>query len=148
MRFRFHASALLVATVCGSMMAAQKFTTPEELDQAMKKAQTAQQAAQKAIKSQAFADAREQIGIMKQSIDESREFWVHHKKDDAVKMNQESVVKLEAVEKLLEATPVDTAAVAAGMKEVGATCLACHKPYRVRDPVTNDWILKPGSIGG
>ena len=146
MRFRLCASALLA--LFGSIVAAQKFTTPEELDQAMKKAQSAQQAAQKAIKSGAYEDAREQIGIMKQSIDESREFWIHHKKDDAVKANQESVTKLEAVEKLLAATPVDTAAVAAGMKEVGGTCLACHKPYRVRDPVTNDWILKPGTIGG
>ena len=130
------------------MVVAQKFTTPEELDKAMKTAQSAQQAAQKAIKSGAYADAREQLGIMKQAIHDSREFWIHHKKDDAIKTNQESVAKMEAAEALLAATPVDTAAVAAAMKEVGGTCLACHKPYRVRDPVTNDWILKPGSIGG
>lgn len=147
MRFRLCAAALLV-TWCGSMVVAQNMITPEELDKAMKTAQTAQQAAQKAIKSAAYADAREQIGIMKKAIHDSREFWIHHKKDDAIKTNEESVTKLEAVEKLLEATPVDTAAVAAGMKEVGGTCLACHKPYRVRDPVTNDWILKPGTIGG
>ncbi len=146
MRFRSYLAAFLVAA-CGSVLVAQKVTNPDELDKAMKKVQPAMQATQKAIKSEAYADAKTQLGIIKQVMDDSREFWVMHKKDDAIKMNQEVVAKLDAVDKLLGASPVDPAAVAGALKELGGACLSCHKTYRVRD-ADNNWVLKPGSIGG
>jgi cytochrome c556 len=77
---------------------------------------------------------------------DTREFWVHHKKDDALKANEDVMKKLDAVDKLLSATPVDPAAVVAGMKEMGQACLSCHKLYRERDS-ENNYILKPGSVG-
>ena len=49
---------------------------------------------------------------------------------------------LEAVQK----TNVDPAAATAALKEVGASCRACHKVYRATDAEEN-FILKPGSIG-
>ena len=79
-------------------------------------------------------------------MDDSREFWVSHKKDDAIKANLEVVAKLEEADKLLAATPVDRPAVGLVMKELGQACLACHKTYRVRD-ADNNYIIKPGSIG-
>jgi cytochrome c556 len=148
LRFRIYVAALLVAWG-GALVIAQKVTTPEELDKAMKKVQPAMQATQKAIKSEAYADARTQLAIIKGVIDDSREFWILHKKDDAIKANKEVIAKIEAADKLLGASPVDPSAVAAAMKEVGGACLACHKVYRERDGTPeNNWILKPGSIGG
>ena len=36
----------------------------------------------------------------------------------------------------------------AAMKQsVGPACRMCHEKYRVRD-AENNWVLKPGSIGG
>jgi cytochrome c556 len=125
----------------------EKVTTPEELDKVMKKVQPAMQAAQKALKSEAYADARAQLAIVKQAMEDSHEFWVMHKKDDAIKTNEDTVAKLDAVDKLLTATPVDPAAVQAALKEMGGACNTCHKTYRVRD-ADNNYILKPGSIGG
>jgi cytochrome c556 len=145
-RFRSCAAALLVAW-SGSMLLAQKVTSPEELDKAMKKVQPAMQATMKAVKSEAFADAKAQLALVRQVMDDSREFWVTHKKDDAIKANQEVVTKIDAADKALSASPADPAAVAAAMKEVGGACLTCHKIYRVRD-AENNWVLKPGSIGG
>jgi soluble cytochrome b562 len=113
----------------------------------MKKVQPAMQAAQKALKAEAYADARAQLGIVKQAMEDSHEFWVIHKKDDAIKTNEDTVAKLDAVDKLLTATPVDTAAVQAALKEMGGACNTCHKTYRVRD-AENNYILKPGSVGG
>jgi cytochrome c556 len=145
LRFRLYvATGLVVAT--GSILVAQKVATPEELDKAMKKVQPAMQAAQKALKSEAFADVRPQLATIRQVMLDSREFWVLHKKDDAIKANQDVVTKLDAVDKLLSATPVDPAAVVAGMKEMGAACLSCHKVYRDKDS-ENNYILKPGSVG-
>jgi cytochrome c556 len=139
-------AALLVAW-SGSLLLAQKVTTPEELDKTMKKVQPAMQGFQKALKSESYADARTQLGIIRQAMQDSREFWVIHKKDDALKANEDVVTKLDALDKVLSATPVDSAAAAAAAKEMGGACLSCHKLYRERD-ADNNYILKPGSIGG
>ena len=52
------------------MLVAQKVTTPDELDKAMKKVQPAMQAAQKAVKSEAYADVKTQLATIKQVMDD------------------------------------------------------------------------------
>lgn len=144
MHFRVCVAALLV-TWAGSMVLAQKVTTPEELDKTMKKVQTANQAALKAIKSSAYPDAVKHLQTVKQAMVDSQEFWVQHKKDDALKANKDVLAKLDAAEKVLTGTPDPNTAVLA-IKEVGAACRTCHENYRVRD-ADNNWVLKPGSVG-
>ena len=147
LHFRSCVAALLVAWV-GTVVMAQKITTPEELDKAMKKVQQANMAANKAVASGNFAEAAKQLAIVKQAITDSREFWVQHKKDDAIAANKETVAKIEAVEKLLTAPAPDAQAVQAAFKqEIGPACRQCHEKYRVRD-AENNWVLKPGTIGG
>lgn len=147
LHFRSYVAALLVAWV-GSVVMAQKITTPEELDKTMKKVQQANQAANKAVGSGNFPEAAKQLSIVKQAIIDSREFWIQHKKDDAIAANKEVVAKIETVEKLLTAPSPDAQAVQAAFKqEIGAACRQCHEKYRVRD-AENNWVLKPGSIGG
>jgi cytochrome c556 len=137
----------LLVTWTGSIVLAQKVTTPEELDKAMKKAQPAMQAAGKAANSNAFPEAVKQLAIMKQVMSDSREFWVQHKKEDALKANSDVVGKIEEAEKLLTGPAPDAATAVAAIKQVGAACRTCHENYRVRD-ADNNWVLKPGSIGG
>jgi cytochrome c556 len=147
LHFKVTVAALLV-TWAGSVVIAQKVTTPEELDKTMKKVQQANQAAGKAIGSGDFAEASKQLAVVKQAINDSREFWIQHKKDDAITANKDTVAKLETVEKLLADPKPDGAAIMAAMKqEVGPACRTCHEKYRVRD-ADNNWVLKPGSIGG
>jgi hypothetical protein len=136
-----------MVTWAGSMVVAQKVATPEELDKTMKKVQPALQATQKAIKSNDFPEAAKQLAIVKQAIDDSREFWVTHKKDDAIKANKDTIAKLEATEKLLTGPAPDAMVALGALKELGAACRTCHEVYRVRD-ADNNWVLKPGSIGG
>jgi hypothetical protein len=102
LHFRFGIAALLIACA-GSIVVAQKATTPEELDKAMKKVQPAMQAANKAVNSKAFPEAAKQLAIIKQVMADTREFWVTHKKDDALKANAATVGKIEEAEKLLTA---------------------------------------------
>lgn len=147
MRVKYYVAVVLVAGFSSLVVAQQKVTTVEELDKTMKKVQPAMQAAQKALKSESYEDAKAQLAIVKQAMEDSHEFWVMHKKDDAIKTNEDTVAKLDAVDKLLSATPVDKTAVQAALKEMGGACNACHKGYRVRD-ADNNYILKPGSIGG
>jgi cytochrome c556 len=135
-----------MVTWAGSMVVAEKVTTPEELDQTMKKVQKANQAVGKAVGSGAFAEAAKQLAIVKQAVDDSREFWILKKKDDAIKFNKDVIAKIEAAEKLLTAPSPDPAAATAAVKEIGPACRSCHEVYRVRD-ADNNWILKPGSVG-
>jgi cytochrome c556 len=147
MRVRVIAPALVLAWSCAVgvavMAQTQKVTTPEQLDKVMKAVQQANQPVGKAIASGAYADARKGLAAVKENVAASRTFWVEHKKDDAVKLNEESVGKIEALEKLLSAPTVDGAAAAAAMKEVGGSCRACHQKYRATD-AENNYILKPG----
>ena len=147
MRVRVIAPALVLAWSCAVgvavMAQTQKVTTPEQLDKVMKAVQQANQPVGKAIASGAYADARKGLATVKENVAASRTFWVEHKKDDAVKLNEESVGKIEALEKLLSAPTVDGAAAAAAMKEVGGSCRACHQKYRATD-AENNYILKPG----
>ena len=145
LHFRLCVAALLV-TLTSAMVIAQKMTTPEELDKAMKKAQPALGAANKAANSGQFAEATKQLAIIKQVITDTREFWVHHKKDDALKANKDTMAKIEAAEALLNGPTPDGPKAVAAVKEIGAACRSCHENYRVRD-ADNNWVLKPGSIG-
>ena len=148
MHFKSCVAALLVVGAGALAFAQTKVTTEDDLDKAMKKVGPALQAANKALAGGAPAEASKQLAIIKQAITDSREFWVVHKKQDALDANKLTIEKIEAVEKLLAAPAPDAQAVQAALKqEVGAACRQCHEKYRVRD-AENNWVLKPGSIGG
>jgi hypothetical protein len=87
------AAALLLAG-SGAIGIAQKVTTPEDLDKVMKKAGPALEASGKAIGGSAYADAKPQLTALKQAIDDSREFWVEHKRDDAIKFNKDTIARM------------------------------------------------------
>jgi cytochrome c556 len=145
LRFTFSMAAALVA-MAGTLAVAQKVTTTDELDKAMKRVQPAMGAANKAIQANNPAEAAKQLTIVRQVMVDTQDFWVTHKKDDAVKANKETIAKIESTEKLLTAPAPDMQAAATSLKELGVTCRSCHETYRVRD-ADNNWILKPGSIG-
>jgi cytochrome c556 len=156
-RFTFHLEALMrrfvvcAAAVCvatsGAMLVAQgKVTTAEELDKVMKKAGAFRQV-DKAVQSNNAADAKAQLATVKAAVLESQSFWVTHKKDDAVKLNKESLAKLDALDKVLSAGTLDVAAATAAFKEAGGACRACHQAYRVED-ANNQYTLKPGAVAG
>jgi cytochrome c556 len=134
--------------VLGSVMlvAQSTVTTAEELDKVMKKASAFRQV-DKAVQSNNAADAKAQLAIVKAAVQESQSFWVTHKKDDALKMNKESLEKLDALEKVLSAGTLDTSAATAAFKQAGGACRACHQQYRIEDD-KNEYHLKPGSVAG
>ena len=146
MRVRVYAGAVLFAW-SAVVVGAQKVTTPEELDKVMKKVGPAMQATQKAVGAGAFADVKTQIATVRQGVLDSQNFWIEHKRDDALKFNKDALAKIDAFDQLVSAEKVDPAAAAASLKAVGAACRSCHQVYRATD-ADNNFILKPGSIGG
>ena len=145
MRVRVCASALLLVLSGAIMMAQNKVTTPEELDKVMKQVQQANQPVSKAIQSGAYADARKGLAAVKEAVLLSQSFWIEHKRDDAVTLNKESIAKIEALEKVIATDTVDSAAAITALKEMGASCRACHQKYRATD-AENNFILKPGAL--
>jgi cytochrome c556 len=144
-RFFTYAIALTVAMV-GTVALAQQVSTPEGLDAAMKKIGPAMGATNKAVKSMAYGDAKAQVMVVKQALMDAENFWAANKKDDAVQMSKESIARVTAVEEALSASSPDMETVMAALKQVGGTCGACHKMYRVQDETTKEYSLKPGTI--
>jgi cytochrome c556 len=137
---------LVLAVVCfGAVAVAQKVSSPTELDTAMKRIAPAQSAVSKAIMAGAYADARKQLAVVRQTLIDAEGFWVVKKKDDAIKMSKEVMLKLSALDQLLSSASPDNAAAMAAFKELGTACRNCHTAYREQDANQN-FILKPGSV--
>jgi cytochrome c556 len=145
-RFVGCAAALGVALASAVLVAQTTVKTAEELDKVMKKASAFRQV-DKAVQSNNAADAKAQLAVVKAAVLESQSFWLTHKKDDAVKMNKESLAKLDELEKVLSAEKLDVAAATAAFKQAGGACRSCHQQYRVEDD-NNQYHLKPGSVAG
>ena len=67
------------------------------------------------------------------------------KQDAAVGIVKDGLTKIDALDKMLSATPVDQMAAQAAAKEVQGTCGACHKQYREGDAQTG-FKFKAGVI--
>jgi cytochrome c556 len=145
---RFVVYTVALSTLLGgaALIAQSKVSTAQELDTIMKKARAFRQV-DKAIQSNNAADARKQLEIVENAVKESQSFWITHKKDDAVKMNKESLAKLDALAKVLSSGTLDVTAATAAYKEAGGACRSCHQQYRVEDD-NNEYHLKPGSVAG
>ena len=141
-RFLTYMIAVLIAG--SAVLASQKAQTAEDLDKAMKKIGPANGAMNKAIKSQAWADAKKQVAIIEEALEDAHNFWVVRKKDDAVKMSNDAIAKVKALESALERSSPDSAAVMAAAKEFAGSCLGCHKAYREQD-ANQQFVLKAGT---
>lgn len=137
--------AAAMIAVAGSVLVAQKVTTPAELDAAMKKIAPAQGATGKAINSGNFADAKASVAIVKQALMDADNFWVSSKKEDAIAMSKDAIAKITALEQAVSAATPDQQAALAALKAAGGTCGACHKTYRIQDE-NMQYQLKPGSV--
>ena len=143
-RLLMYTTAMLVA-LAGTVAVAQKATNPAELEAAMKRVSAANAGVGKGIKSEAYADAKTSVAAVKAALMDAENFWVMNKKDDAVQMSKEAIAKVTALETILSAPTVDQQAAFAAAKEVGGTCAACHKEYRVQNE-DKTYSLKPGVI--
>ena len=143
------AAVIVILVACSTLIVviaqSEKVATAEDLDRLMKKAQPAMRAAQKAISGNAYADAKVEVATLRQAIFDSQQFWVEKKRDDALKMNRETIEKIDTLDKALSAETVDSSAAMAALKEVGGSCRICHEKYRATDS-ENNYIIKPGSL--
>ena len=92
-----------------------------------------------------FEDSKAYLVISRDRLATTITFWRDRKKDDAIKMLRDTVAKMDDLDVALSAAKIDPAAVAARVKQIGASCEACHAIYREQDPVTKAYKLKAGT---
>ena len=138
---RFITYVLAVLVAGSAALFAQKAQTAADLDKAMKKIGPASGAMNKAIKAAAWSDAKKQVAIIEEALEDAHNFWVVRKQAEAVKMSNDSIAKVKALENALDKSAPESAAVMAAAKEFASTCLGCHKAYREQDS-NQQFVLK------
>lgn len=71
----------------------------------------------------AWSDARKQVAIVEETLQDAHNFWVVKKKDDAIKMSTDTQANLKALKATLDQTTPDSAVVMAAAKEFATSCL-------------------------
>ena len=128
----FAAMALAAAVTFAQAPAAPtKIATLQDHIALMKSNAQANQALGKALASGSFADARTQAATIRTNLTTLRTFWTEKNNDTALKIVNEGLTRLDAVDKILAAPMPDQMAAQAAAKEFqGNTCGACHKQLR------------------
>jgi cytochrome c556 len=133
-----------VALGLGAVVIAQgKIGTPEEYAKVMKANAAAAGAANKAIASASYADAKTQVATLRSNFMMLQTFWEEKKVPDAVAIVKTGLTSIDALDKALSAATPDQAAAQAALKQVQGTCGACHKTQREGD-AQSGWKFKPG----
>lgn len=96
-----------------------------------------------------FDEAKARLTRSREQLAVTITFWRDNQKTDAVKMLRDTLARLDeldgalSVEQPAEALGASAARV---VDQVDRACEACHEVYRDRDPVTQAYRLKPGSV--
>ena len=91
----------------------------------------------KALGSGAFADARTAVGTLRTNYTTLRTFWTEKKNAEALKVVNDGLMRLDALDKMLAASAPDQMAAQGAAKDFGGnTCGACHKMMRDGDAQT------------
>ena len=92
-RFTSYATAVLVTLVSAAVVA-QQVTAPADLDATMKRVGPAAGAANKAIASAAYADARAQLAIVRTGVMEAEAFFASKKREDGTKFAKDVLARI------------------------------------------------------
>lgn len=93
-----------------------------------------------------FEAAKPQLTRSREQLATTVTFWRDHKREDAVQMLRQAVMRMDDLDAALSARTIDSAAVTATAKQVDIACGACHAVYREQDPTSKAYRLKPGAV--
>jgi hypothetical protein len=99
-----------------------------------------------AIAGKDFPTAKAQLIRSRERLALTITFWRDRKKDDEVRILRDALSRMDDLDTLLSADPVDAVAAGAAVKQIGANCQACHAANREQDPSTHAYRFKPGLV--
>lgn len=92
-----------------------------------------------------FETAKTQLARSREQLAITVQFWRDKKKDDAIRMLRDALMKMDSLDTALSAEKIDTVETGAIAKQIGAACQACHAVYREQDPATKAYRVKTES---
>jgi hypothetical protein len=137
-------SALVLGA--GPAAVAQKVFTPKELKVVEKTVGPYFDATTAAVMAGDYETAKIKLIVTREYLARSWTFWNMNRQAEAAKMVSAAVATLDTLDDLLSATTVDADAVRAAVTQAAAACTACHAAFRVQDPTTKAYDIKPGVI--
>ena len=138
----------MLATVGIAAAAQTKYPifTPTNFVDTMKTVGVNFAAVNSAIASKDFPTAKAQLIRSRERLALTITFWRDRKKDNEIRILREALTKMDELDTLLSANPVDEAAAGAAVKQIGANCQSCHAANREQDPSTRAYRFKPGLV--
>jgi cytochrome c556 len=146
---RFVSLTIVVAMTWAfsTAVVAQKTFTVEDLDKLMKKDGPALAALVRALTSGNQAAAKTSVAQLKSALTESQQFWVSHKRPDAMQFGKTVLGKLDDVDRIVSKPQMDASAALGAVRDLSMACNNCHKVYRTTNE-DGQFMLKPGSVPG
>jgi hypothetical protein len=147
----------IVATVAaGSMGTAQEKPSPtrekpypiftaDHFVSAMKTVGQAYGAVNVSLSKKEIEDSKAYLVISRDRLATTITFWRDRKKDDAIEILRDTLARMDELDVALSAEKVDTEAASSILKQIGASCEACHRLYREQDPITKAYRIKTAS---
>ena len=93
-----------------------------------------------------YNTAKARLMLARQQLATTITFWRDNERDDAVALLRSALERIDALDDTLSKELLDSAAMSASATEVEAACEACHEVYRVRDPATQEYRIRPGVL--
>lgn len=93
-----------------------------------------------------FESAKSQLTRSREQLAVTVTFWRDRKKDDALKFLKDTLVKMDDLDDELSKETIDPNSVSGIVRQVNASCEACHAAYREYNPATKTYRFKSGSI--
>jgi hypothetical protein len=146
----FVACVLIVGAVVMSAQAQeqpkpQKYPvfTADHLDEAMKTVGLAFTLTRSAIDKNSAENAKDYLIRARDQLATTITYWRDRENDDAIGVLRETLKKMDALDAALSADTVDVKAASTLAGSVNQSCEACHAKYRVQDPATKAYRVKP-----
>ena len=125
---------------------AQPIFTADDLDETMKGVGRQFSLVNQMIAASDFETAKVRVTRARERLSPSISFWRNNQRDDAVRMLKQVTGKLDDLDAALSEITINSATVLAAASEVGSACNACHNVYREKDPDSEAFRLRPGSV--
>ena len=119
--------------------------TVEHFVSAMKTVGQAYGAVNVSLSKKEIDDSKAYLVISRDRLATTITFWRDQKKDDAIKILRDTLARMDELDVALSAEKPDTEAAGAILKQIGASCEACHQVYREQDPGTKAFRIKNAS---
>lgn len=147
-RLRLTAVGIIIVTV-GSIVSAQKkhpAFSAADLDRAMKTVGVGFELVKRSVANADAENAKDYLARVREQLATTITFWRRNEKDDAVTMLRAALKHMDELDPALAAESVQPTEVNRYIKQVEASCEACHAVYREQDPVTKAFQLKARSV--